>query len=189
MQVLPAPCKALLLRLLLRKRTWFQLASLSYAEVAEPHVAASRLAAVGLLLRDSDAAADLHALLAELTLPVLKTVLSSLLPRGHPAVQAAMAGSNGGSGGPNKAALIASIKVCGGTDCAQAVVVCCAMRGSCVPRRRLTPATQANASRARLQAAISAAAGPCVTISPAAADTFNRLQLIYFASPGQDISM
>jgi hypothetical protein len=48
---------------------------------------------------------------------------------------------------------------------------------------------QANACRRRLAAAISAAAGPCVTISPAAAETFARLQLLYFASPGQDISM
>jgi hypothetical protein len=48
---------------------------------------------------------------------------------------------------------------------------------------------QANASRARLHAAIVAAAGPCVTVTPAAADTFARLQLLYFATPGHDLSM
>lgn len=163
-QALPAPCKALLLRLLTRKRGWFQLSALSYAEVPAPEVAASRLAAVGLLLRDSDAAADLDTLLAELSLPILKQVLAALLPRSHPAVQqaaaaAAAAGSSSGSGSgaPNKAAVISSI--------------------------------QANACRQRLAAAIHAAAGPCVTVSPAAAATFRRLQLLYFASPGHDISM
>jgi hypothetical protein len=49
MQSLPAAAKALLLRLLLRKRTWFQLCSLAYADVPQPEAAASRLAAVGLL--------------------------------------------------------------------------------------------------------------------------------------------
>jgi hypothetical protein len=48
-QVLPAAAKALLLRLLLRKRTWFQLATLGYADVPQPDAAASRLSAVGLL--------------------------------------------------------------------------------------------------------------------------------------------
>jgi hypothetical protein len=41
--------KALLLRLLLRKRTWFQLGSLAYADVPQPEAAARRLAAVSLL--------------------------------------------------------------------------------------------------------------------------------------------
>ena len=50
-------------------------------------------------------------------------------------------------------------------------------------------ALQANASRNRLQAAIAAAAGPCVTVTAAAATTFARLQLLYFASPGHDLSM
>jgi hypothetical protein len=48
---------------------------------------------------------------------------------------------------------------------------------------------QANACRVRLQAAIAAAAGPCVAVTPAAADTFARLQLLYFASPGHDLNM
>lgn len=49
MQALPAAAKALLLRLLLRKRTWFQLSTLAYADVPQPETAARRLAAVGLL--------------------------------------------------------------------------------------------------------------------------------------------
>lgn len=48
-QSLPAMAKALLLRLLLRKRTWFQLGSLAYADVPQPEAAARRLAAVSLL--------------------------------------------------------------------------------------------------------------------------------------------
>jgi hypothetical protein len=105
-QALPAPCKALLLRLLLRKRAWFQLSALSsYSEVPQPQAAASRLAAVGLLLRDSDTGADLTALLGELALPTLRQVLGALLPRGHPAVAAA------GGASASKAAVIASIQV------------------------------------------------------------------------------
>lgn len=50
-------------------------------------------------------------------------------------------------------------------------------------------AVQANACRTRLQAAIAAAAGSCVAVTPAAATTFSRLQLLYFASPGHDLSM
>lgn len=49
MQALPAAAKALLLRLLLRKRAWFQLGSLAYADVPQPEAAARRLAAVNLL--------------------------------------------------------------------------------------------------------------------------------------------
>lgn len=62
------------------------------------------------------------------------------------------------------------------TMSALACLVCCAV-------------LQANACRARLQAAIAAAAGPCVAVTPAAATTFARLQLLYFASPGHDLSM
>lgn len=49
MQSVPPAAKVLLLRLLLRKRTWFQLSSLAYADVPLPEAAARRLAAVGLL--------------------------------------------------------------------------------------------------------------------------------------------
>jgi hypothetical protein len=49
MQSLPPAAKVLLLRLLLRKRTWFQISSLSYEDVPQPEAAARRLAAVGLL--------------------------------------------------------------------------------------------------------------------------------------------
>lgn len=111
MQVLPAPCKALLLRLLLRRRTWFQLAGLTYADVPEPQVAASRLHAVGLLLRHSDAAADLGSLLEELSVPMLRQVLAAVLPRGHPALAAAAAAAPAGSSSTNKAAVISSIRV------------------------------------------------------------------------------
>lgn len=104
----------LLLRLLLRKRTWFQLSTLAYADVPRPEAAASRLSAVGLLRWDSHPAADLDSLLQELPVVVLKQVLAALLPRGHPAVQgAAAAGGGFGSSGPNKAAVIHSIKVGG----------------------------------------------------------------------------
>lgn len=62
---------------------------------------------------DSDPRADLDSLLQELPVVVLKQVLAGLLPKGHPAVQAAAAAAaGGGSGAPNKAAVISSIKVC-----------------------------------------------------------------------------
>jgi hypothetical protein len=64
---------------------------------------------------DSDARADLDSLLQELPVVVLKQVLAGLLPRGHPAMQAAAAAAAGGgassSGAPNKAAVISSIQV------------------------------------------------------------------------------
>jgi len=118
-QALPAAAKVLLLRLLLRKRTWFQLSTLAYADVPRPEAAANRLSAVGLLCWDSHPAADLDSLLQELPVVVLKQVLAALLPRGHPAVQGAAAAAAGGGGaglgssGPNKAAVIHSIKVGG----------------------------------------------------------------------------
>lgn len=64
---------------------------------------------------DSDPRADLDSLLQELPVLVLKQVLASLLPKGHPAVQAAAAAAaaaGGGSAAPNKAAVISSIQVC-----------------------------------------------------------------------------
>jgi hypothetical protein len=68
LQVLPAAAKALLLRLLLRKRTWFQLATLAYADVPQPDTAASRLAAVGLLQVRDDSGFGLCVLNCTVTL-------------------------------------------------------------------------------------------------------------------------
>lgn len=120
LQSLPGASKALLLHLLLRKRTWFQLSSLRYADVPQPEAAASRLSAVGLLQWDSDAHADLDALLQELPVVLLKQVLAALLPRGHPAiaaVAAAAAGRAEGARGPDKASVLSSIQVGGGMGC------------------------------------------------------------------------
>jgi hypothetical protein len=58
----------------------------------------------------NDARADLDSLLQELPVAVLKQVLAALLPKGHPAIQAAAAYS-AGAGGPNKAAVISGIQV------------------------------------------------------------------------------
>lgn len=125
LQSCPPAAKALLLRLLLRKRTWFQLAALQYPEVERPEAAAARLAAVGLLQWDTNAAGpDLANLLAELPTPALKQVLAAVLPKGHPAVQqvaAAAAGAGGGS--MNKAAVVKCIQVR-----AQLSVFCCVAR-------------------------------------------------------------
>eukprot|EP00775_Hariotina_reticulata_P006708 gene6708-6929_t len=150
-QRLPDQARALLLRLLLRKRRWFQLSGLSYADVPDPNAAAQQLARAGFVMWSHDELAPLDSLMQELPVAILKPVLAALLPRNHPAIASASAHST------QKEALISSI--------------------------------QASASRTRLQAAINASAGVWLTLLPAVTETFNRMQRLYFISPGQDLGM
>lgn len=62
--------------------------------------------------------------------------------------------------------------------CAWCTVLCCGPSNQ-----------QAAASHARLAAAIRDAAGSCVAINPAAANTFAHLQLVFFAAPGHNLNM
>lgn len=104
MQALPAAARSLLLRLLLRKRRWYALASLTYSEVPDVEAAAAQLRGSGLVCCSADDGVDLDSLLPELPVVVLKAVLAKVLPRSHPAVVANAAGTD-------KAALVNSIKV------------------------------------------------------------------------------
>jgi hypothetical protein len=117
LQVLPPPAKCLLMRLLLRKRTWFALDSLSYPDVPDTAAAAAQLAGAGLIGYVHEPGADLAGLLPQLPAAVLKQLLGVLLPRNHPGLVAARAarGSSGAAGGQEaqtaKAAMLASIQV------------------------------------------------------------------------------
>jgi hypothetical protein len=105
LQRLPDQARALLLRLLLRKRCWFQLSGLSYADVPDPTAAAQQLARAGFVMWSHDELAPLDSLMQELPVAVLKPVLAALLPRNHPAIASSSAHST------QKEALISSIQV------------------------------------------------------------------------------
>lgn len=121
-QALPESARSLLLRLLLRKRRWYAISGVAYAEVPDVPAAAAALRAAGLVAWSSDAEADLHSLLPELPVAMLKAVLAKVLPRNHPA----MVGGNGAaaSGVEGKAALVNSIQVRPAVTC-----FCCAVAG------------------------------------------------------------
>jgi hypothetical protein len=105
------------MRLLLRKRTWFALDSLSYPDVPDAAAAAAQLAGSSLVGYAHEPGADLAGLLPQLSLAVLKQLLGVLLPRNHPGLVAARSsrGSAGAGGGQEaqtaKAAMLASIQV------------------------------------------------------------------------------
>jgi hypothetical protein len=117
-QALPPAAKCLLMRLLLRKRTWFALDSLSYPDVPDAAAAAAQLAGSGLAGYSHDAGADLASLLPQLPAAVLKQLLLVLLPRNHPGLVAvrargsAAAAAGGQEAHTAKAAMLASIQVC-----------------------------------------------------------------------------
>ncbi|WIA36406.1 hypothetical protein OEZ86_007718 [Tetradesmus obliquus] len=166
MQALPPPAKCLLMRLLLRKRTWFALDALAYPDVPDTAAAAAQLSGSGLLCYSHEPGADLAGLLPQLPAAVLKQLLSLLLPRNHPGMAAARARSGAAAAGGQegqtaKAAMLASIQSC----------------------------CQSPAGWARLQGALSSCAGVWLAVLPAVAATFAQLQHLYFLTPGQDLGM
>ncbi|WIA16211.1 hypothetical protein OEZ85_012924 [Tetradesmus obliquus] len=166
MQALPPPAKCLLMRLLLRKRTWFALEALAYPDVPDTAAAAAQLSGSGLLCYSHEPGTDLAGLLPQLPAAVLKQLLALLLPRNHPGMAAARARSGAAAAGGQegqtaKAAMLASIQLC----------------------------CQSAAGWARLQGALSSVAGVWLAVLPAVAATFARLQHLYFLTPGQDLGM
>uniref|UniRef100_A0A383VBR8 Fanconi-associated nuclease n=1 Tax=Tetradesmus obliquus TaxID=3088 RepID=A0A383VBR8_TETOB len=166
MQALPPPAKCLLMRLLLRKRTWFALDALAYPDVPDTAAAAAQLSGSGLLCYSHEPGADLAGLLPQLPAAVLKQLLALLLPRNHPGMAAARARSGAAAAGGQegqtaKAAMLASIQLC----------------------------CQSAAGWARLQGALSSVAGVWLAVLPEVAATFARLQHLYFLTPGQDLGM
>lgn len=127
LQALPAPARSLLLRLLLRKRRWYQLSALSYSDVSDIPAAAHQLSGVGLISWCTESDADLNSLLPELPVVLLKAVLAKVLPRNHPAI---MTGAAAG-GVEGKAALVSSIQVrgrgswLGGLWLMDSLLLCC----------------------------------------------------------------
>lgn len=213
-QSLPSASKALLLHLLLRKRSWLQLSSLRYQDVPEPGAAAQQLSAAGLLRWLADGPADVSSVVTDMPVEVLKRVLADVLPKNHPARVTAASAASAGNPMTFKSTLVSSLQVTSK-----------ARRGACsawlltwllqrVAARlhchfamqrwqrpwqpcpfahavRLTrhALLQAVGNRTKLQAALQKAAGPCLRVVAHAATTFERLQRLYFISPGQDLQL
>ena len=83
-QGLPSPAKILMLRMLLRKPSWFHLNSLKYADVPDIHAAADQLHAAGLVCFCNDSSADVKGLVSRCCSQTLKQALQQLLPPLHP---------------------------------------------------------------------------------------------------------
>ena len=102
---LPHVALSLLLRLLMRRRTWHTVATMAFDDVPDAAAAADQLVLCGLAALDEtiSRASDLNMLLEGMPSTTLRGALAQLTPARHPAALGASVGS--------KAMLVAAVQV------------------------------------------------------------------------------